>query len=205
MDMTGQVIGRLTVVSRAGVTPAGAATWNCLCQCGKSCVAVGFKMRQGRTKSCGCWRLQFKVTHGMSHNGSNAPEYGVWSHIIQRCTNPKNKRFSSYGGRGIAVCPEWRESFAAFFAHVGARPTPKHTLDRFPDKNGNYEPGNVRWATAKEQASNTRRNRFVEWNGQSLTISQWAEKLGINRSLMGWRLSHWGIPKALATPAKRKR
>jgi hypothetical protein len=90
------------------------------------------------------------VTHGRSKTA----EYLVWKSMRYRCSDPSNKSWNRYGGKGIVVCEAWREDFPAFFAHVGPRPTPKHTIDRFPNRNGNYEPGNVRWATRSEQELN---------------------------------------------------
>ena len=89
------------------------------------------------------------------HNASNTPEYRTWAGMKNRCLNPNNPRYKSYGGRGISVCSEWIESFSAFLSHVGLKPSPLHSIDRI-NNDGNYEPGNVRWATAKEQARNTR-------------------------------------------------
>jgi hypothetical protein len=85
-----------------------------------------------------------------------APEYKTWAKIKQRCHNPKDANYFRYGARGIAMCPKWRNNFEAFFADVGLRPSPSHSLDRFPNNDGGYEPGNVRWATITEQANNKR-------------------------------------------------
>lgn len=117
--------------------------------------------------------------HNYSHGMSNTPEHDAWLRMIQRCENPKNIGFLDYGGRGISVCEEWRRSFTAFYAHVGPRPSPKHSIDRFPNNNGNYEPGNVRWATAKEQSLNRRSNICLTIGGVSKTIQEWSECSGV--------------------------
>jgi hypothetical protein len=105
------------------------------------------------------------------------PEYRTWLSVRNRCNNPKAKDFDLYGGRGIAICSKW-DSFPAFLSDVGTRPSQQHSIDRI-DSNGHYEPGNVRWASSKEQARNTRRNRFVLYLGQRVCIAEAAELSGI--------------------------
>lgn len=98
--------------------------------------------------------------HGMFKHGEwLSAEYRSWGAMKSRCLNPNSHAYSRYGGRGITVCDRWRDDFAAFLSDMGRRPSPQHTLDRFPDQSGNYEPGNCRWATAKEQIANQRRGR----------------------------------------------
>jgi len=103
--------------------------------------------------------------HGHSRDGKVSAEYDAWHSMIQRCTNPKNPGWKNYGGRGIRVCDAWLNSFLSFLDHIGRRPTPKHSLDRFPDNNGSYEPGNVRWATKSEQQSNMRERTPCRYKG----------------------------------------
>lgn len=130
-------------------------------------------------------------------------EYLAWANAIQRCENPKNGNYPRWGGRGIKMCAEWRASFSAFLAAVGPKPTPKHTLDRI-DVNGHYEPGNVRWATPVEQASNTRRNRYIEQDGLTLTLTGWARRLGMPESRIRKRLnSGWNERDALMIETTR--
>lgn len=114
-------------------------------------------------------------THGLS----KTTEYNIWSTMITRCHTPTNKRFPLYGGKGVTVCDRWRHSFENFLADVGPRPSKKHSIDRYPDPHGNYEPGNVRWATQKEQCNNKRDNRLVNVNGEMLTVAQLAERVGV--------------------------
>ena len=150
IDMSGRVFGRLTVLARA--ENSGTRTrWLCRCECGVEKPFQGGDLRVGKVVSCGCFRHEVHTRHGL--HGTR--EYGIWSGMIARCTNPSNTAFGYYGARGITVCDEWRSSFESFLEHIGPRPSPKHSVDRI-NNDGNYEPGNVRWATAKEQANNKR-------------------------------------------------
>lgn len=125
-----------------------------------------------------------RVTHGMRQTA----EYRIWTHIKSRCFNSKVPEFKHYGGRGVTVCDRWRDSFEAFYADMGSRPTANHSIDRHPNNDGNYEPGNCRWATDKEQANNTRSNRHVSVGDETRTMTQWADSIGVRRELMFKRL-----------------
>lgn len=159
IDMVGQTFGMLAVTE---MLPGSLCKSDC--ECGKrDFVTDSYSVRNGLTKSCGCLRESMlkeglvRRTHGESVAGQWTPEYRAWVNMNSRCFIPSTTRFENWGGRGITVCPEWRESYPAFLACVGRKPTPEHSLDRYPDVNGNYEPGNVRWATPSEQARNTRK------------------------------------------------
>ena len=147
-------------------------------------------------------RWQFRDAHKLSET----PEYAIWCGIIKRCCNKNNKSYKYYGGRGITVCSRWRNSFKAFLEDVGPRPSKTHSIDRYPDNNGNYEPGNVRWATSQEQAENQRSNILVTFKGKTATVKQWANSiLGDNHSRVDylrllWRVKHWPIEVALTAP-----
>jgi hypothetical protein len=148
-DITGQVFGRLTAIEVAG-TKNGRAVWRCVCACGRSHIASGANLRSGRQQGCGCLRGR-NSTHGMTYS----PEFSVWLAMRKRCGNPNNASWRHYGARGITICERWQDSFEAFHADMGSRPSAKHSLDRI-DNDGNYEPGNCRWATPSEQQSNRR-------------------------------------------------
>ena len=152
VDLTGQKFGKLLVLNFSGREKFGQARWFCQCDCGRTHTVRGSHLAEGRIQSCGC--MQGNLTHGHTRSDTHTPVYSSWHMMIQRTTNPKATKFALWGGRGIAVCERWR-TFENFLADMG--PRPKGTsLDRFPDANGNYEPGNARWATIGEQNSHLR-------------------------------------------------
>lgn len=138
-----------------------------------------------------------KSKHGLC----NIPEYKIWAAIVQRCTNPKNKAFWRYGGNGITIHEPWRKSFSKFIADIGRRPSKQHTLDRYPDNNGNYEPGNVRWATWPEQNRNRVSTTKITFNGKTQCWTDWAIELGVGRQTIQSRIKRgWSLAEALSRP-----
>lgn len=144
------------------------------------------------------------TTHGMT----GTPECDAWNSMKARCSDPNHKFWEHYGGRGIKVCCEWlgEHGFENFLAHIGPRTSPKHSLDRWPNQNGNYEPGNVRWATQKEQCRNLRNNRFATHEGKTQCIGAWAEELGLTIPFLWGRVVRQGmtIEQAIKTPRRYK-
>ena len=136
-----------------------------------------------------------------THGGKHTPLYNIWCGIKERCHNPKAPGYVHYGARGIVVCARWRNDFAAFLADMSPRP-PGLTLER-KDNNGPYSPENCVWATRKVQARNTRRNRYYEWRGESLTLAAWSERVGIPTSALYYRINaaKWPVERALTTPS----
>jgi hypothetical protein len=142
----------------------------------------------------------------MARRGQREPEYPIYAAMKQRCYNTNCAEYENYGGRGIGVFQEWRDSFEAFIRDVGRRPSPEHSLDRYPDNDGNYEPGNVRWATIAEQQRNKRNNVMLTFNNETRCAADWADHLGMKRHTLDGRLKDgWSVERALTTPVAKRR
>lgn len=208
VDLTGQRFGRLVAV-RHEITQGRKTFWLCRCDCGKD-VLVGYgDLKSENTKSCGCLRreksadcLRDKSTiHGMF--GTRL--YHIWDGMKARCENKKHIAYKNYGGRGITICDEWRNSFEAFYDWAMSHGYQENlTIDRI-DNNGNYCPENCRWATTKEQASNKRNNHRITINGQTKTVSEWSKETGLSKDLIRYRVkAGWPVEKLFIEPTKTK-
>ena len=153
-DLTGLTFERLVVLGRAKLD--GRSAWDCACSCGGHCRARGSDLVRGHIRSCGCLRREALLGNNRTHGGSQTRAYESWRRAVARCADPFGKDWKNYGGRGIKVCDRWLR-FESFLADMGERP-PGTSIDRI-DNDGNYEPGNCRWATAKEQRANQRPRR----------------------------------------------
>lgn len=185
-DMTGQRFGRLLVQSRS--ESRHGATWLCRCDCGTRKIVAASNLRNGSTKSCGCFHDEAARKHG----DTKSVEYNAWRGMISRCGKPKNPKFYMYGGRGIRVCERWASSYENFLADMGRKPSPRHSVDRI-DGNGHYEPGNCRWATPRQQQANTRRNVLVRLNGEVMCTAEVDRRLGYATGKALWRLRNYGV------------
>lgn len=178
----GDTFGRLTAVRDVGRSNDGHRVWLCKCQCGAECTRQSNNLQAKALVSCGCAQRDLRVKHG----GKGTSAYDAWAGAIGRCGNAASKDFHKYGGRGITVCDRWRHSFENFIADMGEKPSGT-SLDRI-DNNGNYEPGNCRWATATEQVRNRRNSAHVEWGGRSLPLAEVAALIGITYGAAFMRL-----------------
>lgn len=176
-----------------------------ICRCGKTVLSPPWAVRKFCSKSCryaAARGHRWNITHGMT----NTPEFSVWKGMIQRCRYPGTNGYERYGGRGIKVCDRWlgEDGFANFFADMGGKPSPNHSLDRI-DSDGNYEPSNCRWSTRSQQQRNTSYNHIITHDGLSLCIQEWAERIGIDRCRIDQRLQRgWSVTDALTTPVIKK-
>ena len=132
--------GRLVVTTLHGYSKYRQAIWECLCDCGRTAIVRGSDLRVGDTRSCGCLRREVSAKRQTTHGMKQTPEYNAWRAIIQRCYNVNNPRYKDWGGRGITIFGEWRNDFLMFYTYIGSRPSSQHTIDRYPNNNGNYEP-----------------------------------------------------------------
>jgi len=214
-EFTPETFGRLTTIGPKFRLPGGGSGKKethqvCQCECGNILTIRTASLRAMTSLSCGC--LQKEVTSRMSkiHGKVHTAEYNIWTNIAQRCNNPNTAQYHDYGGRGIRVCDRWREpngqGFLNFLEDMGERPSKDLTIDRHPDKNGNYEPGNCRWATRIEQAQNKRNNVMLTYNGRTQCLTDWANELGMRASGIYYRLkAGWPIDKALTQKSRRNK
>lgn len=202
IDLTGQKFGRWTVLNR---TEGRRQNWDCRCECGREKSVYGADLRVGKSLSCGCLRgegVAQRNRDSAKHGMFGTPEYKTWSSMIQRCTNSSASAWPNYGGRGIGICISWRESFEEFYADMGPRPKGT-TLGRI-DNEGDYEPGNCRWETFKEQASNRRSSRLITYNDETKTLQQWADWAGLSIHTLSKRLGKygWDFDRAITAPLR---
>jgi hypothetical protein len=168
IQIVGKTFGRLMVVNCEGGDPL---VYSCSCSCGNTVSVRGSLLRYGITKSCGCLQKESvgerSTIHGNAKRGEWSEEYAAWHSMNARIQARKGRNWENYGRRGIAICERWNK-FENFFADMGPKPSPRHSVDRI-NNGGNYEPGNCRWATPSEQARNRRkrsRSRFGRFDNQ---------------------------------------
>lgn len=196
-DMTGQKFHRLTILSRVENDKHGNAVWLCRCDCGVEKTVMGAPIRSGKTTSCGCTNREI-VRAQKTHGASGTKNYKAWFGMLQRCGNPNHAKWHRYGARGISVCDRWK-SYENFLEDMGERPEGM-TLDR-ENNDGNYEPGNCRWASQMTQGNNRGNNRIFEIDGKNLTLSEASRAYGIHKDVARSRLSSgWGVDEAFKTP-----
>lgn len=203
----GTVFGRLTVTCEGEPSPRPKGghhgTSICQCECGTTKLVMNSDLRRGATRSCGCLRIDVLTTHGQSSGVNRTRTYIVWCGMKSRCMNESHPYYKDYGGRGITVCERWGGSYEHFLADMGECPSTNHSIDRFPDNNGPYAPGNCRWATQKEQTRNTRRNVLVDYDGDECCVAEYCERHGISPNLVNLRMQRgWSRERAITQPAR---
>ncbi len=175
------------------------------CHCGDIFTARLHNLRTGNTNSCGCVKKKMLIDRNTTHGMTNTPEFNVWQNMCMRCHNVKATHYKYYGERGIKVCKRWRNSFENFFADMGKRPSPKHSIERV-DVNGDYSPKNCIWIENYRQYLNRTDSRFFTFNGETKTISQWATFAKMNYDMVWYRLNNgWSVQDAITLPAGAKR
>jgi hypothetical protein len=176
----------------------------CKCVCGVIKIYPLARLKNGDIVSCGCRIRRLTIERNTKHGQSKTKLYRVWEGMNERCNNINHESYAHYGGKGVTVCPEWKD-FANFFNWaVSAGYKAGLSIDRYPDIDGNYEPNNCRWANATQQMRNMSTNRIVEYNGQKKCIAEWAEIVGLRAGLIYDRLNKlgWDIHKTFTTPPK---
>lgn len=197
-DLSGRVFRSLTVLRRSpdkGTGTKPVVKWECRCVCGATVAVKSDSLLSGHTVSCGCG----KRVHGKANKERL---YQTWKNMRRRCRDPKNTRWARYGGRGIAICPEW-DDYAVFrMWALSAGYTDELTIDRI-NVDGNYCPENCRWETPKTQANNVSRNHLIEFEGREITMSQLADELGLSYSALQHRVDRgWSIERIATQPQR---
>lgn len=201
VDRTGKRYGKLTALYISSTNPI---KWHCRCDCGNECDVISYNLPNGNTKSCGCEQKKIASKTHKIHGMKNTRLYYIWIGMKERCTNPKNKRYNRYGGRGIKICEEWKNDFIAFYKWAKDNGYKDElTIDRI-NVDGNYEPNNCRWASWKEQANNTSNNLVYELNGETHTLAEWSEIYAMKYQTVRTRIRQlgWSLEEALTTPIR---
>lgn len=197
-DISNQRFGKLVAIRTEKSSDIGKRIWVCVCDCGNTTEVLSDSLRRGNTRSCGCTNRTNLVNRNTTHGLSKSRLYHIWRRMKQRCNDANTKDYANYGGRGITICNEWKDDFLSFhdWATKNGYDADK-SIDRI-DVNGNYEPGNCRWADMKEQASNKRNNRKISYKGETHTLAEWSRITGIDTSLIRYRLKrHMELSKVL--------
>lgn len=197
--LTGQRFGKLLVIESRGLNSRNSVMWLCHCDCGGSKLVDSSSLVSGKIRACGCTRGN--PTHGHTRGGILSPTFSSWRSMIARCTQPSKPAFSYYRSNNITVCDEWK-SFENFLADMGVRPSLDHSIDRHPNKMGNYEPGNCRWATKQEQANNRITNRLFTYRGREITFAELVRETGMSKDLLRHRICRagWSLEDATNMP-----
>lgn len=196
-DISGQKFNRLTAIKPDGRYKSGNVRWLCICDCGNYTHTSTSALKNGESKSCGCYTSERISNRNMKHGDFGTRVYEIWRQMHRRCYGKNAKAYKDYGGRWITICDEWKEyePFKKWAIAHGYRDD--LTIDRI-DVNGNYEPSNCRWVTVKQQSNNRRNCHIIEYNGETHTISEWADIYEVDQRKLYYRLSKCGWDVKLA-------
>lgn len=185
IDITGKRFGRIVAIEPSKeIATNKSKKWICKCDCGTVKEIRSSDLRFGKVTSCGCWKDEKTSKRFKTHGKSNTLIYNIWTSMKGRCYRKTSKDYPNYGGRGIRICDEWKDSFMNFYNWSVANGYEERlTIDRI-DPNGNYEPSNCRWIENEKQALNRRNSKYYEYDGLSLSAREWSEKLNINYNTM---------------------
>lgn len=211
IDLTGKKFGKLLVLKRVDNDKYGNLNWECLCNCGNKKIIRGANLRNGLTKSCGCYNYEQSVAFGKKWGGHNKIHgmkqsrlYNLWCNMKARCHNSKNDSFKWYGNKNIKVCKEWVDNFVEFYEWSISNGYKNNlTIDRL-DNNKDYSPSNCKWSSMKEQQNNRSNNHIVSFNGKTHTLAEWSEILKIKYSVIHDRLKRgWTMERIINTSIKK--
>lgn len=204
LDLTGRVVGHLTILRRSDKNKFGKTWWICQCSCGRTKTIVGSSLSSERTQTCGqCIIREDTGNRFRKHGKTGTRVYRLWKAMMTRCYNPNAINYHNYGGRGIRVCDRWMD-FSNFYADMG-EPAAGMTLDRIDNSTG-YGPSNCRWATLLEQQNHRRNNRKLTLNGETRNVSEWARHLGMHATTIHVRLGKgWPLERVLRPTGRSTR
>ncbi len=204
----GERYGRLVIICEVAprCSPGGSVKryFLCRCDCGREKEIRFSNLCRGQTVSCGCYRPPVESYVGENYHGmKDSDEYGIWKGMKKRCYSPNEGDYRNYGGRGIKVCDRWKSSFKAFYEDMGPRPSKSHSIDRI-DGNGDYEPGNCKWSTRREQNRNRRDNRNYTFQGKTMCLADWAAEFKMRKVTLFDRLARgMTFEEAITTPVRK--
>lgn len=199
-DITGERFSRLTVIGISHRNERRRYFWKCKCDCGNEIIVSSNNLKSGNTKSCGCLNKEKMIARKKTHGMYGTRIYSIWNNMIMRCEDKNIPLYERYGARGITVCDEWKnfDNFYKWAMENGY--SDNLTIDRI-NYNGNYEPSNCRWAGIITQANNTRRNFYIEYQGETHTLAEWSRIIGFKYDLVKHRLYNgWDFETAIKTP-----
>ena len=200
IDITNQRFGKLVAIRPVGHNARGEGLWLCRCDCGNTIEVVTYSLRSGNTQSCGCMAKEVLLKRNTKHGKCGTRLYRIYRGMVQRCTYPKHKNYAQYGGKGVKICDEWLEysAFEQWAKNNGYSDT--LSIDRI-NVDGDYSPTNCRWVDVYTQAHNKSNNNKLTYNGETLTIAEWARKLNLRTGTLRYRIKR-GLPNDLIFKAK---